>query len=620
MPQRADALYGRGRIADFVHQSLERHGVPDRIVPIVLLLGRRGTGKTALLDLLHERYRDVRPYVRIDLSDDPNVDALRMLVAVKSGLGRKVPRVKPISFPRFEFGLLALGLDPTDSERIRQAQIDAMLKGHGLAQQIDRFQQDWAQRLDPLLSSHERQLALMLASNVLSWSLSQVGNRDRGRTAAWYDAYAAQAGGPGSNPLANLCTWDESEITTALCAALLTDLRTGFNRHGDWGRTTNCLVALDNVDTEAGMAFLEALARCRRLAPADEGPDPLVVVAARSRQPGAELAVGAPLDATSEKLRFGNWLADSRKPAPQWYPIALTDLGVAEVAAMAGSNVLGSHGRDAEFVHALACGHPEASRLLAEALAENGSARNLLSGKLRDDLITALLPQDIDDAMLDALTVCVATPGMDHGACDSVFRYLSWHSDVITVRAVRDFGRETLWATETGERNLTPHPLLRTLLLHRLADQPDRWREVHEQFAAHYARASDGAAARYHSLALVTSGQKTQFAAVATHLESDFARLRADPWHTELRRISAAPNRLRTTADPRVTVTELAGVPDESNRSRVIARLLAALWLHHDRLFDPQRQLARVVRDEYTHLGALAGEHGAEFYTASEDY
>ena len=62
----------------------------------------RSISPRVLLDLLQRRYGGVRPFVRLDLADDPDVHALRVLVAVESGLARKVPTVKPISFPRFE--------------------------------------------------------------------------------------------------------------------------------------------------------------------------------------------------------------------------------------------------------------------------------------------------------------------------------------------------------------------------------------------------------------------------------------------------------------------------------------------------------------------------------------
>lgn len=617
MPQRADDLPGRGRIAEFIHECLERTGVPERGAPIILLLGRRGSGKTAVLDLLHDRYQGVRPYVRINLSDDPDVDAVRVLVAIKLGLSRKVPTVAPISFPRFELGLLALGLDPDDAEPVRRAQLDDLVKGHGLPQRLDQLQHDWAQRLEPLLVSHEQQLLVLIAANLLGWAVSHLGARDRKRAASWYAEYAAQAERPGSDPLTNLCTWSDADIATALCAALLTDLRVGFNKRGNWGRTTNCLVLLDDVDTAAGTGFLETLARGRQQSPPEQGPDPLVVVAARGRRPDAELGLGEGVETTSESLRHRSWLDETRDTRPARCQITLTDLSSAEASKMVRSHVLGSQPRDTEFIHTLTGGHPEATRRLAAVLAAGGDPRGLLDRQLRDELIGELLPRDIEEPMLEALTICVATPGMNHGACDSVFRYLRWRDDMITVRAARDFVRVTLWGEQDAERNLTPHPLLRLLLSRRLTDQPERWRQVHEQFAAHYERVGDIDTARYHSLAMVTTGETARFTAVATQLNAEFKQHPAAEWLAKARRIAAAPNRLPVIVDPRVTVTELAGEPDASDRVRVIARLLAALWLHNDWLFDPRRRLAQVIRDEYTHLGAKGGE---EFYAASEDY
>jgi hypothetical protein len=101
-------------ITKFVAACLERNNPPDRPLPILLLLGRRGTGKTILLDRLNEISNEPRPRARLDLGypgADP--DPVAILAGLMSQLQPGADYVGTIPFPRFGLGLLALDLNPT---------------------------------------------------------------------------------------------------------------------------------------------------------------------------------------------------------------------------------------------------------------------------------------------------------------------------------------------------------------------------------------------------------------------------------------------------------------------------------------------------------------------------
>jgi hypothetical protein len=645
--QQAAELYGRGKIIRFVTECLERPGTPVT-PPLLLLLGPRGSGKTALLRRLGSQLGDGAPTAWLDFARDPDASPLTVLLEITRGFSLRVARVGVIQFPLLKVAFSALSLDPDDKATAAE-QLERRLSG--AEKQSTQVLRDMVQQSGKLLPP-EQQSVLAETATVVSWLLSGISGRRRHKHLHWYAAMLGPGDGTELGPLLALHDlWrsdepgDRRRVWTVLCSAMLADLRADFNdfswRHGQ--RTTNCLLLLDNTDTAAGMSLLEALAECRRADPAQV--DPLVVVAVQGTTPVPDLAVGVPIPATGEEMQHAAWLAAARRrdhPSP-WCTVSLTDLAEDHVRALVKSAVFGKARRDAEFVHALTGGHPDATAGLARGLglADGGfDPRGVLglpadgeepghagerSPTVEDHLFGRLRPDWASDVDVAAMAVCAATPGLSRVAAASVFRYLGWQD--VDVRDVRDQLLELMWVGETAGDRLVIRPWPRLLLTRRLARDEALWQDTHNGYLSYFSGANDGAAVQYHKLALTTLPGPGNLAEVAGYLHAQLAPRRpAADWNALLVAITAAPARLCgpadgwRAADQRDVVKQLAGRREPGDSLRAVNRLAAARWLAADRLFDPARRLARLVADEYYELARLVEGDTEVFYAESDRF
>jgi hypothetical protein len=485
-----------------------------------------------------------------------------------------------------------------------------------------------------------------------------VGRRGEAKALNWLVDNGPVHGGNGYNRLWELYRLHrrrdsapdaERMVGKTLCAALLADLRSDFNDfsalHGQ--RPANCLLLLDNAEGRVGVLFLELLAECRRESNgADIRPDPAVVVAVQhGRVPPI-----APIESTDEQLEFATRhpaAADDDDHPVWWYPVKLADLRGEDVVDLCRSSVLGSESRDADFLHALTGGHPTSADLLARLLERFGRTpfdpRRLLEQPLpnadellahwapdhahpptvEDYLVIRALAGDLalgadggigpdGNPMVDAMAVLAVTPGLRPGACTAALNFLGWTA--VGAGSAQLRLTAGMWLDETPDGEAVLHPLMDLLLRRWLARKPEAWRDAHQGYAAHYALPQDAAIRHHHTLALVESSRREPLATVIAYLEREFDRC-ASPadWLPLLDQVVAAPNRLRTTADPRTFVTVLAGAGEARNRHRAIARLTVARWLYHDRYFDPCHQLAQLIADAYDQLAECTEDNEVLF-------
>jgi hypothetical protein len=633
-------LYGRMRIVEFVEKALKRDGVPEKPLPIVLLVGPRGSGGSMLLGRLWDEFAADCLGVRLDLKAAQGVEDI--VLAAVQGLARKVRGIRGIGFPRIAMLLKALSF--VDDGGGRTA-FEAYLRAGPREAAAKTALNDWARRAAPLVSP-EQQVLLGAVAKLLGALRSAVGRSRDARVLGWLADYGTRSGGGGYDSLWELYrlhhgrtgdTDTPRPVAKTLCAAFLADLRSDFNEspllHGQ--RPKNCLLLLDNAGGRAGDLFLELLAECRRESGAGgERPDPAVVVAVQRGR--VRRRVIEPVEPTDERLDF-----DVRHPAAPgdgghpvwWYPVRLADLDNEYVVEMCASGVLGSQNRDADFLYALTGGHPESVGALARLLARLGRAapydprlllgeqelpddwtpvgggdaaveEHLLRRTLADDLVIGPDGGILADGnpMLDVMAVLSVTPGLRRGACNAALQYLGWEqfdADTAQRRLTA-----AMWLDETPDGAAARlHPLIALLLRRWLARQPEAWRRAHMGYAAHYSRREDAPVRHHHTLALVEPSQRQPLATVVGYLEEEYARCGSpQDWLRVLDQVTAAPNRLRTTLDPRSFVTALAGVADARSRHQAITRLTVARWLYNDRYFDPARQLAQTIANEYGHL------------------
>jgi hypothetical protein len=637
-------LYGRGRILRFVSDGLVRSRDRDT-PPVTLLIGPRGSGKTMLLDRLEADHRAVSPTARLDFGRSPDASPEAVMLDIGYQLSPGVPRVGKVRLPLLGIGFLAVGLDPESQARPAE-QLDQLLSARGRAS--GQILANLGKQAGTLLSSPEQQLLAAEASAALGWIVDGISRRRLDHYLAWYVGTVGRGNGTRGGPLLLMHEWWRAaqtpdgtdarrELWRALCAALLADLRAGFNKAGltHGLRTTNCLLLLDDSDSAAGLEFLETLAECRRLVPGET--DPLLVVAAQGLRPRLNPAVGTPVLPADESLNYPGWLTGTRKletPGSPWYPVLLADLGTENVMSMVTSHVLGMAWRDVDFVQDVGGGHPSAARALARRLSLVGPGfdpRQVLTRELEDELLAGLQPAWLSDRDLLAMAVFAAALRPRPRAAGSVFRSLDW-TDVnemdVNEFDIKDLFIDLMWARD--EDWLAIRPLPRLLLTRLLARDEMLWERAHEGYLAHYRTQSarEEIAEHYHLLALITPSARDNLGRVAAYLDNQLGSLDPSEWNGVLTAVTTAPNRLRLShdgrheardasgfgGDPEDAVRRLAGVVLPGNRLRTVTRLLAARWLYNDRLFDPRRRLARLIDREYFELAQHADGDSSVFF------
>jgi hypothetical protein len=577
-----------------------------RSLPVILLLGTRGSGKTQRLHDIEERYAGGKPWVRLDLSAQ-KVRPHEVAKQLAEGLSAPVKRLGRLRFPRLALGLVVIrsDVDPPDRD---QARID-------LRKRLNRVTADEIMRssLEGVPAPSWIKVVLHLTARlipVMSWSVKR-----RRPAFRWYQQELRGRDPDPLNALIDLKLWETKKAYTkvdeVLCAAFLADLRdaytTGLKANE---RTRNCLALIDNADSLAGQTFFEMLVtvRHRHAKNTGEDYDPLVIVGTRhTRFPGLDPRRAHGTD----EAMYADW-ADKRdgNPNSRLYQLTLHDLDVDEL------DLLADRWPEATAVdqvvlklRRLTYGHLWGSnialRAIAAAVTRDGVEQVDLRGildwpdpddpdrTLADGVIRHLLPPHLRED----LVTCAA-------ACD-IESPSRWQALGRRAGTLDEFCSTNLWVGVQGGEDgpLALHPFLRRVLLHMLAgrneNHPNRWRAVHSRLRDYYAD-HDVSQALSHTLAL------GELAPVAAHLDERFAAVDKTSWLKELHAMVAAPRRAGPTAATPFEVCEslTKGVADGD---AVPARLVAAMWISTDPIGDPDRTLDVVIAYDLEQLARCAG-------------
>lgn len=602
-------LDGHRQIAEFVKIALKRSKRTRGILPpIITVIGAEGYGKSTLLRDLAGEHGGTSPLALIDLAALPSPSPVQIMREIERLLSRKVPAVARIKFPILLMGVQAISAPSDESE---QRFID----------RAPRKPLEWYGRTQfPGVADDEAAGAGYRAL--------------RGLRERWQD-YQSDRGNLGAS----------RDAWQLLCQALLEDLR-AFTRPGlgHGVPTTNCLLLLDNADTESGQDFLSALAKARTWSP--NLTDPLVVVAAFGTLP-ADLrrAADSPLMATDPHLTWTAWYERARQAVEgfsPWYRVQLSDLSLASTRGWVTSQAVSTSDHDAEYVYSITQGHPGATLKIAKRLQGLPTASRaghglpgLISAEAEDDLLAAACPPGLGDRELDALTVFAATLRPTLRAAGSVFQTLM--PGGVRELDARDLFLSLLWAD--GDDPLAIRPYHRWLLSRRLARDGTRWQEVHEAYLKYYTSEGGGSTAQwYHRLALASLASPERLHDVARYLDRQFEQFRArntgrtaelpslseGAWNDMLADITSAPNRLLLayseqqapgpTIDTWSTVGRLEGIGESPESLRAITRLVAARWLLSDPALDPLCNAASIAESEYLELARLTPGGTGLFY------
>ena len=679
-------VYGRDSAVKLVHDFMIRDA-GAATSPVVIFVGPRGSGKTALLTRLGEMLDQNVPYARVDFADLPTSPICDVLDVLAFELNRHCAAYGRIAFPRFIVGriVMAAQVDHTDPAAAR-AQIDRVIEEHRKLPQLRAFLEGVTPRVLAAAGIPEevgRPVPGLLLSGLTSW---RAGRRIvLGGGQDWYvHQDRGLAGRKSLDVLAELnrrnrrpaIEGNRKWVDELMLAAFLADLRADFGEPGgrrSKRRPFNCVALLDNADNTSGRRFVDELVRAHEQRAADADDDNLgpITIVVTSRGPlGARVAEPTEIIPGTEHAGVDDYLGRrEHRPGRRrwWYPVRLPDLAEADVRTMVADRELRdcNPGHVALTVHAFTQGHPGATSLLLGAIAEEPcdpvDLRRVLAQRP-----PGALPGELSGEPLDGLpagtaaggagTARVARPGGAAGTVrtvrDGLWRVLLGDparldinvDDLVTCAAARDMGqaaqlaehsgllrdddaesvtRPELWMPGATPGTSIMHPVLRRLLLERLAERDelaaDGWAAVHGWLRRHAADRDDAAGELQHALAL------GELKYVTDELSERLCAPEVDvvKWLDLLHSVTRAPMRTPPTGAPARHIGTLTGRrPDQSNRlAGSMALLVAGLWIAAEPLATSERApLYRAIDKALRDVAPFAADGLALLFAEAERY
>lgn len=596
MPDESSSLYGRNQALSLVREFMtrpEERGYPtSRHTPVTVFTGPKGCGKTAFLKELEKGLKNRVPHARIDCAKLTNAAAWKVLPHLMFELNRTAAGYGTIPFPRFVAAQVVIveKLSLLDVPNARN-QVRTALERH---RKIDKMQEFLEARAEdaaravlgavPGAPETVRYAPRLIMRGLISWRpLRRV---MLGEGPDWYGdgkhAYDELIRlNRATRP--NATDEDKQEATELLWAAFLADLNAAFGKgRGKRSWSLNCVILLDNIDTEPGRLMLKTLTDARR-----GRPDPLTVVTTSAGAVAEHLARGESIpfaeDAGYEDFK-------RRTPVRDSYPVRLRDLTLDEVTDMVsavGVSWLGARRSLAASVYRLTHGHPAATNVVISAIGDSHSRPSSLRALLKENWrgpVDETVSSTVEERMLrefvdgtakepaDRLMVCSAARDVEQA------EELSRSGLVPPPHDGDEIVPAELQVEDPDTGRMTMLPVLRTLLLRRLAADRRKWTATHEWLRENGRQADKP----YHALA------NHDITSVAERLSGMLGD--ADTWFAELRSITAAPNDLDTDeADPDRVLAAAGWAGPADGPERTIARIVAALWTANDPLSTADR-------------------------------
>jgi hypothetical protein len=657
MPDQSAHLYGRlpaiAVVVEFMVRPERDEVATGRTVPVVVFTGPGGCGKTALLSGLESRMERHVPFAKIDCgsleASAPSWDVLSFLVFE---LNRRAGSYHKVRFPRFVTGRLVIAenLDLTDIETAQDQVKQAIMR----YRRVDRLRGlliGIAERaVDAIPSIRElpgaadtaRGLAGLVVKGLISWRPGQ--RVALGEGLRWYGKDI-----DGINKLIHLNRLtqstnddDKREATELLWAAFLADLRAAFGTgRGKRAWSLNCAVLLDNIDSKPGVILLKELTRARQQHAVDQpgDPDPLTVVATSM---GAFTREHTTLDAeipTAEEAGYRHYQGRAGIDSEWYYPVGLRDLTFGEVVAMVsaiggawagntwtGNTWTGNKRQVAASVYRFTHGHPATTAILIKAITRSRSTggpvllKELLQVKWSEptgdeparsaeERMLLALGCDPADPEFSTLTMCSAARGLDqieHLLRGHLILPVRGDADAVVARELR--------ATDARSGRATMLPVLRHLLLRRLAYEPENWSQAHQLLrdnGSESERLYHAMAAR--DIAFVTGWLVDRLRNASTNI---------DDWLAALDTITSAPNDLDCDdTDPDEILKKAGWTEPQDGTVAAAARLVAALVIARDPLSSAdRRKLFKTVDEELRALRQVARVGRARLLDVAERF
>lgn len=642
MPGDDERVYGLKGVTHLVRQLMtrvERGGTlssPD--FPVLVVEGFRGTGKSALLTRLAGLLEHV-PHARLDLEKNRHASVSEVLSAIAFDLSKRYPKYE-LRFPRFIVGQLVAGLDlDLTDHSVACRQVEAALREY---RDFDAVRQVLVDTAGSVLAGvgHSTGVPIKPPTGLLRLGVNWLAERAPGRTFSlgpyqgWYGHRDLGLHHHAIDVLVDLNRWasdaeDEDNrlrMDELLLEAFLADLRAEFDRgrRAD-ERSLNCVVLLDDADTELGRRFLAQLVTTRRQRAVGEqdGADPLtVVVTSRGMLladvPGTDTAMVEP-----EALRTGSYdVADLCRH--WWLGVHLPDLTRDEVGRAAADMGLawGNNQRITRVVHDLTGGHPAATSIVLDAIARGAPTRwvepevilarpdrpGAADGSTVENRILDRLLADVSDGVRRDLVTCASARKHAHALALAGVDGL-----LVNGRIGYDVVDRVLWSAG-GAAGLA---LLRRLLTRRLAARTEAdgpaWSDVHAKLR-HLCRAEHDETGDLH-YALADG----ELAFVAARLRALLSEVDSTAWFELATAVASAPRRPQPSAAPIDDVRAAVDAAGLDPSLTGVARLVAALQVAGDPFADSRRRDVHLqIADDYGEVARLCpgGPH-AIFLEAS---
>src|SRR5262249_29924252 len=150
------ALFGRAAVEGLVLDLMSRTGRDHPkgrhpTLPILLLVGPRGAGKTAVLNNLAVGFSGRIPFARFDFGANPNITARQFLTFLAFELHRWNRRYGRLTFPRYLVGELALNVQlHTENPTVARNQMRRALEEYRQVDELREFLKKLAKGIVPL--------------------------------------------------------------------------------------------------------------------------------------------------------------------------------------------------------------------------------------------------------------------------------------------------------------------------------------------------------------------------------------------------------------------------------------------------------------------------------------
>jgi hypothetical protein len=604
---------------------------------MIVLSGMHGTDATSVLVDISRRCSGVRPCVLRDLGGGVDVRPYEIAAQVAYGLSERVRQFGELQFPRLLLGMVVVGsgIDRYDRPRAR-TELQTLLFGKH-RRMIDTIRDVGGSVLDEVDAPAGTKTILGLALDGIA-AMARTVRVLRGGAFRWYCEGLGQRFDDPLDALIELYSWEidgtrktRAAVDETLCRAFLADLRAAFRDDvRARQRTGNCVALLDNADSLQGQTFLQLLVAARHAAHAQEGCDPLLVVAAGhtrfpvfARRDGHE-----PQPRSPKRASYTDWASNRDGSAESWlYPVRLDGADDRDRAVVVRHISGAAAVPDAEtFADRLTGGHPAGLRLVLRAVSNWASEVKPQNVDLRDILdrpdpdnpeftvgdaaVDILLP-GVASSLRRDLTTCAAPSGVGPAARRHA---LGQPDDAGSVELDRFCGIDLCVKMPDGTAQAVLHPFLRRVLLHALAarrdNEADDWHTVHTRLRDYNLDPlrDDRPAALYHGLAL------GDVAAVVAYLDPLLGKINASKWIAELRAITHAPRIAQVNTAPRDQVDTLA--PD----TNPLTHLVSAMWISNDPLGDPNGTLDVLIAADFDRLAHRAGRGNDVLYDEANKY